>query len=115
MLLFNFNLLAHLFNFSGEVASLLLHLHDHATLHGDFLMSFSLLPEVEGFSLDLLPSFDDHALQVLIQHDTVPLLNTLPLIKVFRYLPVDHSFNGVKALFAAGAHSYLRHLLDVLV
>ena len=84
-------------------------------MHGDFLMSFTLLPEIEGVSHGLLPSTDDHALDVVFEDDVVAHANFLPLEEVLTNLSVDTLLDGVETSVAARSYSFLSLDLDRLV
>ena len=61
-------------------------------------MGFATFPKIESVSLNLLPSFDNHPFQVLIDHDSASSLNTFPLMEVLGHLLVNHISEDVAAL-----------------
>lgn len=115
LLLFDFDLLVKTFNSLCHVRSLLLHLHNHVVLHGDFLVGLPELPQIEGVSLRHLPPANNHTLDLCIQDHVLSLLDILPLVEILGHLSVDHAFDGIEATLAARPHSHLRLHLNLFV
>ena len=68
-------------------------------------MCFAVAPEVEGHSVNQLPSTDEHLLKVIIHLDSFSFRHTFPLEEVPGDASIYHDLDSFYTSLPPGAHS----------